>query len=166
MSTKVKLPSLNEFWNMLHNHDWSYNYSDDHSVWRRGEAQIGEIRAIVEAGGEEYKKLFNEYSEYAWRKDNSIKQPVRPERTKEDRNSDREVLVNLSNNLDSISKEIWALEEDQITDATQLWKLYNPLQSMLYKIRDLVEEKSKSPSWNTVAYKGYKRIKEDLDKYN
>jgi len=160
--TTAKLPSLNEFWRMLHNHDWTFDYSDDHTVWRGGQAQLSLIREVVEAGGEEYKKLFEDYSAYAWRKDDSIKQPERPERTREDRINDREVLNNISDSLDSICKEIWALEEDQITDATQLWKIYNPVKSILSQINNLLEEKSKSAMWDTVAFKNYKRLKESM----
>jgi hypothetical protein len=28
--------TLEQYWVMLNNHDWYYNYSDDPSVWRRG----------------------------------------------------------------------------------------------------------------------------------
>lgn len=160
------LPSLNKFWRMLRNHDWTYNYSDDHSVWRRGETEICAIRAVVEEGGEEYKKLFDAYSAYAWRKDDSIQQPKRPERSNEDQKQDREMLINLAEALEHLRDELWSLEEEQITSAQQLWSLYHPIQGMISQISNLVEEKSKSPMWDTVAYKGYKRIKEDVDRYS
>lgn len=162
--TAKQIPSLNRFWRMLRDHDWSYNYSDDHSVWRRGELELSAIREVVEAGGEKYKKLFNEYSEYAWRKDDSIKQPERPARSKQDQDNDREMLINLAEALDNIKDELWTLEEEQITSATELWKLYNPVQSMISQISNIIEDKSKSPMWDTVAYKGYKRLKEDVDR--
>lgn len=27
---------LKQYWNRLERHDWFYEYSDDHSVWKRG----------------------------------------------------------------------------------------------------------------------------------
>jgi len=160
------LPSLNQFWRMLRNHDWTFDYSDDHSIWRRGTAELSAIREVVEAGGEEYKKLFDEYSAYAWRKDNSIEQPKRPARSREDQEHDRQLINNLAEALCHLRDEMWTLEEEQIISATQLWGLYSPIQGMISQISNLVEEKSNSPMWNTVAYKGYRRIKEDVDRYS
>ena len=49
---------------MLRNHDWYFEYSDDHKVWQRGTAQRAEINAeaerlgrpeLVEQALEEYK---------------------------------------------------------------------------------------------------------------
>jgi hypothetical protein len=156
------IPSLNVFWRMLCNHDWTFDYSDDHSVWRRGTAELSAIQEVVEAGGEEYKKLFEDYSAYAWRKDDSIKQPERPERSKEDRNIDREMFVSIADSLDLINSEIWSIEADQVTDATQLWKLYNPAKSIINKLNDLLEQKSKSSMWDTIAFKNYRKLKEDI----
>jgi predicted nucleic acid-binding Zn-ribbon protein len=161
-----QLPSLNRFWRMLRDHDWTFDYSDDGSVWRRGQAELNAIREVVEAGGEEYKKLFKEYSEYAWRKDDSIKQPDRPQRSKEEQVQDRQMLSNLAEALSHLKDEMWSLEEEQIISATQLRELYNPIQGMISQISNIVENKSKSSMWNTVAYKGYRRIKEDIDNYS
>ena len=52
---------------LLKEHDWYYNYSDDHSVWQRGEARSGEIRLQMtvceDLGyGEEARKMWNQYS--------------------------------------------------------------------------------------------------------
>ena len=162
----TQIPSLNKFWRMLRNHDWTFDYSDDHSIWRRGTAELSAISEVVEAGGEEYKKLFEDYSAYAWRKDDSIKQPERPARSKEDQEHDRQFINNLSEALCHLRDEIWSLEEEQITSATQLWSLYTPIQGIISQISNIVEDKSKSSMWDTDAYKGYKRIKEDVDRYS
>ena len=37
-----------EFETMLAKHDWYYNFSDDHGVWTRGEAEIAKIHHILE----------------------------------------------------------------------------------------------------------------------
>jgi len=36
-------PELIALDRMLARHDWFYEYSDDHSVWRRGQAQLDAI---------------------------------------------------------------------------------------------------------------------------
>lgn len=30
----------------LRTHDWSFEYSDDHSVWQRGRAALGELQQL------------------------------------------------------------------------------------------------------------------------
>lgn len=30
--------TLGEYWDLLSKHDWTYEYSDDHRVWKRGRA--------------------------------------------------------------------------------------------------------------------------------
>jgi len=34
-----EMNDLDKYITQLKHHDWTYNYSDDHSVWRRGEAE-------------------------------------------------------------------------------------------------------------------------------
>ena len=48
------LPSLEDFTVLCNNHDWTYEYSDDHSVWKRGSAQRDVLVAICKEGGAEY----------------------------------------------------------------------------------------------------------------
>jgi hypothetical protein len=45
----------------LKHHDWYYNYSDDYSVWKRGEADASRIAALVTACGDKGKELFEQY---------------------------------------------------------------------------------------------------------
>jgi hypothetical protein len=35
---QVSSENIGEYFNRLSNHDWYYDYSDDHSVWKRGSA--------------------------------------------------------------------------------------------------------------------------------
>jgi hypothetical protein len=35
--------TIEEFFNACKNFDWYYSYSDDHGVWRRGEARSKEL---------------------------------------------------------------------------------------------------------------------------
>lgn len=55
--------TLEQFKQMLDNHDWFYYFSDDHIVWVRGEKQSYEIHAALKdlSATNEMKKLYNEY---------------------------------------------------------------------------------------------------------
>jgi hypothetical protein len=48
---------------MLRNHDWYFEYSDDHKVWQRGTAQRAAINAEAERLGQPalVKQAFEEY---------------------------------------------------------------------------------------------------------
>ena len=41
---EVMHPDLVKLETLLKTHDWTYNYSDDHGVWRRGQKHANEIR--------------------------------------------------------------------------------------------------------------------------
>lgn len=41
-------PELQAFYNLLANHDWYYEYSDDYSKWKRGKEQEKEIAEVME----------------------------------------------------------------------------------------------------------------------
>jgi hypothetical protein len=157
------IPSLNQFWKMLQSHDWTYEYSDDGSVWRRGQQQLDAIRAVVEHGTDEHKELFNQWSEYAWGK--SKQMPVMPMRTKEEQLADCEMIHFIAEKLDDIVSEIYSIQNDQVVSAEQLWKLVNPASSILYKLHELAAEKNEGAMKNTVATKGYKKIQEQLAPY-
>ena len=38
----------------IHNHDWTYDYSDDHSVWKRGEREENELMDTIARSGFTY----------------------------------------------------------------------------------------------------------------
>jgi len=58
------MTTLDTFSQALHRHDWLYNYSDDHSVWSRGQDELNDLRRMIDeldrAGlGQEARALFN-----------------------------------------------------------------------------------------------------------
>jgi hypothetical protein len=159
----TNLPSLNQFWRILRNHDWTYQYSDDHSVWSRGHTELCSIHNIVKEGGDEYNKLFDDYKKYAFREDSSIQEPERPAPTKQQQEQEKKDFCQLCSSLKDACDNLWNVESNQIFHSNQLWQIVNPLSSMLSKVRDIIEEKSKSQNWNTSAYKGYRHIKEYLE---
>jgi hypothetical protein len=71
-------PSINDFYNKLEKHDWTYNFSDSPSTYAIGSAQNDEIQKIIKQGGSEYKKLYEDYAKYELGRSN-----IKPERPKE-----------------------------------------------------------------------------------
>jgi len=166
MNTINELPSLNEFYKMLENHDWFYDYSDDHSVWRSGSQSMGAIRGAVETGPKEYKELFDAYQKYVNRKEGEdISKPTKPLRTKEEQIQDRNYIHKASQALEELSHHIVRLDIDQIVNHTQLWSLVNPVISMLHSLDHLANDKLNSVVSDTHVSKGYKSVKSFLDKH-
>ncbi len=52
--------SLAEFQELLEQHDWYYNHSDDHSVWKRGEEMGRHIRRLADSSSE-HMEMYSEY---------------------------------------------------------------------------------------------------------
>jgi len=55
--------AIGEFYSELLRHDWFYEYSDDHSVWRRGSQNQDYLRK-KSYESLDYFKMFREYSKY------------------------------------------------------------------------------------------------------
>lgn len=51
-----------QFRKLLSTHDWYYNYSDDHSVWRKGQAEWQVIASAMK-DSEELKAVYNQFRE-------------------------------------------------------------------------------------------------------
>ena len=60
---KDKTMNLEQFEQLLKNHDWSYQMSEDSYYYRRGQQQWFEIRDAMNAGGEAFEKLYLQYRE-------------------------------------------------------------------------------------------------------
>ena len=61
-SKKDKTMNLEQFEQLLKNHDWTYAMSDDSRYYRRGQQQWFEIRDAIEKNGEEFQKLYDQYN--------------------------------------------------------------------------------------------------------
>ena len=57
--------SLSDYYTMLERADWTYAMSDDHSVWRRGQAEFGRLQALY-AGKPEWKELYDKFKDHKW----------------------------------------------------------------------------------------------------
>lgn len=51
---------LEEYKKALANHDWFYSFSDDHSVWSRGERERSRLISIAEGNGNDFKQAYND----------------------------------------------------------------------------------------------------------
>ena len=57
----MKNINLEQFEQLLKNHDWTYQMSEDSYYYRRGQQQYNEIHEIIAQNGEEYESLYNQY---------------------------------------------------------------------------------------------------------
>jgi hypothetical protein len=55
--------TLEEYKKELQQHDWYYEFSDDHGVWQRGERASARLSRIAREGNEEFKKAYRYASE-------------------------------------------------------------------------------------------------------
>ena len=75
-----KVITLQEFYDMLAAHDWSYQYSDDHRQWTKGSDMQRRLTSIArEYKGTAYEKLYNDYRHWFFSADDDIVKPTRPE---------------------------------------------------------------------------------------
>ena len=61
--------TLADFESKLRSHDWTYQYSDDHAVWRRGQAEREAIAAQLiqlksQGLASEAEALYKQYSPF------------------------------------------------------------------------------------------------------
>lgn len=73
MVEKPKMP-LKDYWNMLAEHDWFFNYSDDPYAYRAGYNNNERLLEIANRGAE-YRDLYVTYSRYIF---NGAPQPPCP----------------------------------------------------------------------------------------
>ena len=76
MSSQDK-PSLSEYWNQLNGHDWFYDYSDDHGVWKRGSENESRLRRWANQD-EAYKELYDGFREHHFAPLYGRTQPEKP----------------------------------------------------------------------------------------
>ena len=74
--------TLVEFYDLLLRHDWSYQYSDDHRYYTKGEKERRQIQFVMDQN-EEYtpvfRELYNRYREWFFDATGDITKPERPE---------------------------------------------------------------------------------------
>ena len=55
--------TLQDFYDKCAHHDWYYSYSDDHSVWKRGQA-VGKELEIIATTSPEHKEIYDAWLAY------------------------------------------------------------------------------------------------------
>jgi hypothetical protein len=63
---------MNELIDLLKTHDWYYSWSDDHSVYQKGEKVQQRINSLVKSLGAEGKALYNKYAPKDLQKENTL----------------------------------------------------------------------------------------------
>jgi len=60
---QVSSENIREYFKQLRYHDWYYNYSDDHRVWKAGSANYDLIRDKSKENVT-YKRMYNEFAKW------------------------------------------------------------------------------------------------------
>ena len=60
---QVSSENIREYFKQLRYHDWYYNYSDDHRVWKAGSANYDLIRGKSKENVT-YKRMYNEFTKW------------------------------------------------------------------------------------------------------
>lgn len=75
--------TLQEYYDQLSRHDWTFQYSDDHSVWRRGSSEESRLIRIYTDNGPAFKELFDGFKNHVFNGEiyGTVKTPLpkRPE---------------------------------------------------------------------------------------
>ena len=73
--------NLQEFYDLLKVHDWSYQYSDDHRHWTRGRDQDNMIQNILQGHSKDpqFRSLYDQYRAWAFDTQGDITKPESPE---------------------------------------------------------------------------------------
>ena len=73
--------NLQEFYDLLKRHDWSFEYSDDHRHWQRGRDQLNQSQGILKQNEDNprYRSLFDQYRAWAFDVEGDITKPEKPE---------------------------------------------------------------------------------------
>lgn len=56
--------SIKEFYKRLENHDWYFEYSDDHSVWMKGNREYKDLTRYVSENGGIFLEMMNAFTDY------------------------------------------------------------------------------------------------------
>jgi len=71
--------TLKEFYGILSEHDWYYQYSDDYGVWKKGNEEAARIRQLLQHERVDifkFRELYNDWVRYSFDKG---PKPVQPE---------------------------------------------------------------------------------------
>jgi hypothetical protein len=144
------LPSLYQFHRMLERHDWSYDYSDDSSVWRKGQQQEKAIMDAIKRGGQPYQDLYDKYVN----QEKSGEKLEAPQKDRAELDQDRDTLHNMKSSIEEVRDKMYNdIDVNSINHPQQLWDLYYPAINILKVMK------------NIATKKGYKTLVKSLDQY-
>jgi hypothetical protein len=144
------LPSLYQFHKMLERHDWSYDYSDDSSVWRKGQQQEKAIMDAIKKGGQPYQDLYDKYVN----QEKSGEKLEAPQKDRAELDQDRDTLHNMKSSIEEVRDKMYNdIDANSINHPQQLWDLYYPAINILKVMKTIA------------TGKGYKTLVKSLDQY-
>ena len=132
------LPSLFQFAKMLKHHDWTYEYSDDSSVWRKGAAQAQAINKALSQGGKPYQDVYDRFHQ---QKDGVAFE--HPAKDAQELQRDSDALHDMHVQAEQVAHQInQDMDAASIAHPQQLWNLYWSAFSILKGVSRLAAEKN------------------------
>lgn len=71
----ITAQDLQDYYDKLEHHDWTFEYTEDYNVWRRGRTQLDTLHGLA-AKHPDFDQLFRTYADHIWR---GAEKPARPE---------------------------------------------------------------------------------------
>lgn len=71
--------TIKQFYDILSQHDWYYQYSDDHNVWKRGQEESSRIRQILQVEHPRSYQLRELYNQWVRFVNKQGPRPVQPQ---------------------------------------------------------------------------------------
>ena len=73
--------NIEEFYDLLKAHDWTYDYSDDHRHWQKGHNQREQLHRVIKQNEDDprYRALFDQYRLWAFDVQGDVDKPARPD---------------------------------------------------------------------------------------
>ena len=73
--------TIQEFYDLLKAHDWSYQYSDDHRYWQKGRDEANMIDHILRGNSNDprFRALHDHYRSWAFDTIGDVTKPEKPE---------------------------------------------------------------------------------------
>lgn len=144
-------PTLYQFHKMLQQHDWTYEYSDDSRMYRRGQQQRQAIEDAIKKGGQAYQDLYDKFVNQQKGGDKF----EAPQKDKAELEQDRAMLNSMKEAIEDVRDKMYSnIDANSVYHPQQLWDLYYPAINILHAMKEIAVEK------------GYKTLLKSLTEKN
>jgi hypothetical protein len=147
------VPSLYQFHKLLQNHDWTYEYSDDSRMYRRGQQQRKAIEDAIARGGQAYQDLYDKFVN----QQKSGEKFEAPQKDKAELEQDRVTLNSMRETIEDVRYKMYHdIDSNSVYDPQQLWDLYYPAINILHAMKQIAQVKGYKTLLKVLAENNFK----------